>query len=482
MSTRDITRPGRVADDSAAADTIPENLGDTERGRGDHAVRFEPGFSIGPFVVEAFVAAGGFGSVYRVNHPELGRQAALKVLHAELASSPQAVARFEREARAVNVIRHPNVVDIYDFGSLADGRPFFVMEYLEGQDLDSHLDDVGRLSPGETMAIFDPLCQALSAAHDNGIVHRDIKASNVFLERRGETERVVLLDFGVAKLLDDDGASALTTARHVVGTPASMAPEQIRGQPVTARTDIYSLGALLFHAITGKLPFAHESAVITQHLHLRARPPSPSQAAPIGAQFDAVVHRAMAKRPEERHATPAELLAELRRAVAATPTAIRAMPLEHGRRTAIAVRLHASAPDEALVEADPGLLDDFELVIPMARDLLLAHGLRLARESGDHLIMVLLLEGSAPSTEERERAVAAVRATLDEVARRPTRDPRLSLDVVLEACEVIMAGTRILARGLDQHSRLDPDRAPGVYATSALMGDDGDQLVRLDDA
>src|SRR5262249_10610393 len=174
----------------------------------------------------------------------------------ELAEIPEMVERFVREARAVNLIRHPNIVDIFDFGTTQDGRPYFVMELLEGRDLDSLLRTDGRLSPDETFEILDQVCAALSCAHEAGFVHRDLKAANVVVIQNADQRIAKLLDFGIAKLLQPDPALAsLTTSARRLGTPHAMAPEQIRGDAVTPQTDIYAIGVLLYYMLTGRTPF-----------------------------------------------------------------------------------------------------------------------------------------------------------------------------------------------------------------------------------
>ena len=177
-------------------------------------MRCRPGTFAGSYVLKRELASGGGGTVYEAQHRLLGRRAAVKVLRRELAGSPQMVARFLREALAVNMIKHPNIVDIYEFGELPDGRPFYVMELLEGTDLRSVLHDQGRISPPEVLEYLEPVCSALEAAHARGIVHRDLKASNIFIAATSNGDnsapkRVVkLLDFGIAKLLHPDAAEA----------------------------------------------------------------------------------------------------------------------------------------------------------------------------------------------------------------------------------------------------------------------------------
>src|SRR5262249_13246467 len=161
-----------------------------------------------------------------------------------------------REARAVNLVRHPNIVDIYDFGELPDRRPYFVMELLEGLSVSALLEERGVIPASETLSIVEPVCAALQAAHDVGVIHRDLKASNIFVVRRGSESVIKLLDFGIAKLVQPGaGGRGLTSAGTRLGTPYAMAPEQIRFGPVDARTDVYALGVLLHHLLTGRHPF-----------------------------------------------------------------------------------------------------------------------------------------------------------------------------------------------------------------------------------
>jgi eukaryotic-like serine/threonine-protein kinase len=184
-----------------------------------------------------------------------------------------------------------------------------VTELLVGESLEMHLGRRGRLAGDEVRAILGPVCRALDAAHVRGIVHRDVKASNVFLADDGAARRVVLLDFGVAKLLD--GASGLTSTGDLVGTLACMSPEQILNRSVDPRTDVYALGVLAFRMLTGVPVFAARHPIALQQMHLFTPPRAPSAVAAIGAGFDAVIVRALAKAPEGRQAGAAAFLAEL---------------------------------------------------------------------------------------------------------------------------------------------------------------------------
>jgi serine/threonine protein kinase len=271
------------------------------------------GDDVGGWTIAALLAVGGCGAVYAVRHRVLDRPAALKVLHADLAASPVMVQRFVCEARAVNRIRHPNIVDIFDFGELPDRRPYFAMELLAPADLDRRIEELGPHTPAEALELLAPIGSALAAAHAAGYIHRDLKAKNVgFLPVDGG-EVVKLLDFGVAKLLEPDVPGAPATQR--VGTLYAMAPEQIVGGLVGPWTDVYALGVLLHHLVTGCPPFDSEDPIELERMHLEAPPPLPSQLAPVGRAIDDLVSAAMAKSPAERPASAADFIDELRVAV-----------------------------------------------------------------------------------------------------------------------------------------------------------------------
>jgi serine/threonine-protein kinase len=278
---------------------------------------FAPGSRIGDYVVERLIAHGGCGHVYAAEHTVLGRRAALKVLRRDLATAQDAVTRFVREARAVNAIRHPNIVDIYEFGRLPDGRPYHVMELLEGDELEAVLRDQGPFSPKKALEVLRPVCSAVDAAHAMGVIHRDLKASNVVLGVRNGQPLVKLLDFGIAKLIDRSaiGVTTSTPIGQHIGTPYAMAPEQIRGTAVDARTDVYALGVLLFQLLTGRVPFPGDDNSEIERMHLQEEPPKPSRYVDVPPAVDAVVLRCMEKAPERRYPSAREFLAALEAAV-----------------------------------------------------------------------------------------------------------------------------------------------------------------------
>jgi tRNA A-37 threonylcarbamoyl transferase component Bud32 len=262
----------------------------------------EVGALVGEYRIEGLVGQGGMGQVYGAIHPLIGKRAAIKVLRRELCADPESIERFVLEARAVNQIGHPNIVDIFAFGALTDGRQYMVMEWLRGESLAERL---ARQPPSldETCEILLGVCAALDAAHAEHIVHRDLKPHNVFLcDARGMRPTVKLLDFGLVKLMgSDDVRMERTRSGSLLGTPAYMSPEQARGRGVDHRTDLYALGVMAFELATGALPFMEPSAMEIIVAHMQQTPPSPSSVRPgLPAALDALVLGMLAKDPADR--------------------------------------------------------------------------------------------------------------------------------------------------------------------------------------
>src|SRR5688572_1723937 len=266
--------------------------------------------SVPHYRVDRLIGEGGFGQVWRAMRED-GRLVAIKVLHAELIKSNDALTRFERELAAIGRLDHRHVVRALDHGTLDDGRPFLVLEYIEGPSLRDVIHERGSLPPHETLAILEPLCDALSSAHEVDLVHRDVKASNVILGHDAQGPRPVLLDFGLVKLLDAEGPG-LTSSRSMLGTPAAMAPEQMKGLPVTAATDVYAVGLLAYHMLTGAPAFAGTPGVVQSYLQVHGPRPRPSAKVDIDPAIDEPIVRALAPDPTQRFATPRELIAALR--------------------------------------------------------------------------------------------------------------------------------------------------------------------------
>ncbi|WP_437811016.1 serine/threonine-protein kinase [Sorangium sp. So ce1078] len=273
-----------------------------------------PGTPVGEYRIEAKIGVGGFGTVYRAMHPVIGKAAAIKVLSRQCSANPQLVSRFVAEARAVNQIRHRNIIDIFSFGALEDGRHYYVMELLEGMTLDAYRRKRGRLPPAEALPILVKIARALDAAHAAGIAHRDLKPENVFLvfEEDGAIFPK-LLDFGIAKLLGESSTTPhKTRTGHLIGTPLYMSPEQCRGRNVDHRTDVYSFGILAHELLAGAPPFDGESAfdLLTKHTSEPA-PPVSSLAPHLSPALDAPLLRMLEKDPASRPASLLEATAAL---------------------------------------------------------------------------------------------------------------------------------------------------------------------------
>lgn len=290
-------------------------------GSGASEDRLPAGAVVGEYIVEDVLGEGGFGTVYRATHPIIGKTAAIKVLKRDMSARGEMVSRFIAEARAVNQIRHRNIIDIFAFGVLPDGRHYYVMEHLDGLSLEAHLRKHGnRVSVSDAITILRPLARALHAAHGRGIAHRDIKPDNVFLTFADEGEMVPkLLDFGIAKLAGDGATKHRTAPGVQMGTPAYMAPEQVHGRATDHRADIYTFGVMVFEMLTGQLPFDGQTAMEVMIKHVQTPAPPMSSVAPdLPAALDGPVLRMMEKDPDVR---PTSLLAAMDDLVAAAELA-----------------------------------------------------------------------------------------------------------------------------------------------------------------
>jgi len=265
-----------------------------------------PQLIAGRFRIERKIGTGGMGAVYLATHLDLERPVAVKIIRPEFAADADVSDRFLREARTMAKLRHPNAAMIFDAGNLPDGRHYIVMEFVEGETLSQALAREGRFSFTQAIDIATQICDVLEEAHRLGIIHRDLKPSNILLGKRG----VCVLDFGVAKVL---ASSAESTATHastgsgqLIGTPRYMSPEQCLGQRVGARSDLYSLGVLLYEMIAGRPPFVDplQSALLVKQATAPA-PPLPRLRQDIPRSLALAVHSLLAKRPEDRPRTAA---------------------------------------------------------------------------------------------------------------------------------------------------------------------------------
>jgi serine/threonine-protein kinase len=274
------------------------------------------GAKIGEYEIIARIGVGGMGEVYEGRQPLIGKRVAVKVLLASLSNEKELVERFLAEARAVNEIRHRGIVDIFSFGQLPNGSAYFVMEFLDGQAFDRILKARGALPIAEALSYVEEVLDALESAHAAGIVHRDIKPSNIFLVNTGRGKPYVkLLDFGIAKLgkiANGSDSSPQTRASVILGTPDYISPEQARGKPISAATDLYALGAVLFEMVTGFRPFRGENTLQTMWMHVEDQPPVPSTIrADVPPALDELILWALEKESHNRPSSAEEMRAHL---------------------------------------------------------------------------------------------------------------------------------------------------------------------------
>lgn len=271
----------------------------------------------GKYRIESKLGEGGMGAVYRASRILIGDTVALKILRPDTMSDPRAVARFRREAQAAARLKHENVVVIHDFGVAGNDLAFLVMELADGEDLRTVLTRSHTIEPSMTADLMDQIASALDEAHQHGIVHRDLKPENILVRQTARGVRVKVLDFGIAKLRDITGTSGpLTQVGTVMGTPFYMSPEQCMGREVDNRSDIYSLGVILFELLTGSVPFNSPSASALVVQHVNDVPPMPRSINPsITPAVESVILRALQKDPNARQQTAGDVARELRDAL-----------------------------------------------------------------------------------------------------------------------------------------------------------------------
>jgi serine/threonine-protein kinase len=270
----------------------------------------------GRYQIEEKLGEGGMGMVYLARHAVIGNKCALKVLKGELAADGEVGERFIQEARAAAAIGNDHIIQITDFGQLPDQSSYFVMEFLDGSSLHDVIEDEEKIAAERVVDISIQCCEALSAAHNSNIVHRDLKPDNIFLVAKGSTfDFVKVLDFGIAKVATSETGKQLTKTGMIFGTPQYMSPEQAAGTGVDARTDIYSLGIIMYEMLCGHVPFEADTfmGVLTKHLY--EEPIPPRRLVPpveIPKNVEAVLLKAIAKKPEKRYQSMGEFAEDLR--------------------------------------------------------------------------------------------------------------------------------------------------------------------------
>lgn len=268
------------------------------------------------YEVEAVIGSGGMSTVYKAKHKLMNKLVAIKLLDPRLVRQKVAVKRFQLEAQAASKLNHPNVIIVHDFGITPDDQPYMVMDFLSGRSMMDMLDERPQIAPSRARKLFMQIASGLGHAHQCGVIHRDVKPNNIIVDvdHRGE-ELVKIVDFGIAKMVGESAPQErLTRAGEFFGTTMYMSPEQCRGKDVDSRSDIYSLGCVMFEALTGLPPFEGENDLDTIQMHLSAEPPAFRERRPdltIPVEFEAIVRNALEKDLSKRYQTMDELIQDL---------------------------------------------------------------------------------------------------------------------------------------------------------------------------
>jgi serine/threonine protein kinase len=425
--------------------------------------------------VRALIGEGGMGRVYEAEHAQIGRRVAVKVLHPVYSRTPEVVERFRREARAASKIGHPNIVDVTDSGTTADGCVYFIMEFLEGVDLAKVITDQGALDVWRALGIASQICKALAAAHAQGIIHRDLKPENIFLvPREGNADFVKVLDFGIAKNaeLEEVRADRLTHPGMAMGTPEYMAPEQAAGKPYDHRIDVYSIGAILYEMLCGVPPYEGDNFMEILTKKATQDPVAPRELRPeLMPEVESLCQYALANRPEDRPPSAEALDYEITKLLA-------------GRGAAVSQLLGIATPAAAGAATDPGLRvhsNEPQLYSPEDSDAVdLAHMRRKRRftfaVAGGAVGVTIVLFGVVAS---RQPAPAATQAQADVTG--PDRAPGAPAQTVPRAPDG--RPTVVAAVGPDQaHARPGPRLVSERPTPKRALESDGAARQKLTEA
>jgi serine/threonine protein kinase len=337
----------------------------------------------GEYRIVERIGTGGMGSVYKAEQPSMNRMVAVKVLHKKFAERDDLVSRFRREARAMSQLSHPNTARVYKFGELDDGSSYFVMDYMEGKNLAHAVREQGPMAFERAINIMVQVCGALDEAHRAGIIHRDLKPENIFLTNQaGTADFPKVLDFGLAKVSEKQmgrGSMMVTQQGMVFGTPEFMSPEQTQGEKLDRRSDIYSLGLILYELLTGKLPFEATKPLEIMKAHVQ-EPPIPLSERVDGlsfpAQLDQVLEKSLRKRPDDRYPDAVAFALALKECLPPDMLktgAMRALPSDPP-----GAKPRSEAPPAARAPSmDAQVIDDEPVQVPVSRGPMLMLGVGL---------------------------------------------------------------------------------------------------------
>lgn len=272
----------------------------------------------GKYLIQNVLGEGGMTVVYKANHVQMERTVVIKVMQGWLLSNKNSIERFERECKLTAKLNHPNIVSVYDVGSIGGKEPYLVMEYIKGEALADKIHSQGALPYATTGNIIVQMCRGLQEAHSMGIIHRDLKPDNVLLQHKSDRpDWVKIVDFGISNLVH--GSKRLTKTGRMVGTPEYIAPEQLKDRPIDIRTDLYAIGIMMFEMLTGKVPFEGESAESILMKHLLEDAPPISSVRPdileVGNPFEPIISKLLKKEPDDRYQTATELRLDVEQAL-----------------------------------------------------------------------------------------------------------------------------------------------------------------------
>lgn len=418
----------------------------------DHIAGFQSAPSVGQLLADRYeiislIGEGGIGLVYKARHVLMNRLVAIKMIRAEHVENSTTLQRFQQEAQAISKLQHPNIVAVFDFGVTSDSHPYLVMDYLEGTTLADLLGQEGGLSFSRALPLLVQACLALQHAHGKGIIHRDFKSSNIVICLDEGKELVKVVDFGMAKLLSGDAASRpnqeLTQAGDVFGSPLYMSPEQCKGQRLDQRSDIYSLGCVMYYALSGKPPIIGENLLDTLQRQINEDPqPLAGYANGCPPAVERVIFKALRKNPDERYQNISDLLTDFQAATSGKERQAITLQMRDAQKKSGQEKMPAQDKTTVPIKRPRMVGHNFELNIVVAASLAaLVIGLsafisgRMFEVAGENQEVNMWAERNVDGDNARTRgvladAVKSYREAVSEAQKFGKHDPRLAKSLV----------------------------------------------------